>query len=75
MNVQNLWKSILKKIGQDRRQIQFKKFGKTNRLLLREVLGTFENSPTAVCKKILLSRRLEFGNLQAPNLIDGVSVE
>ena len=60
-----------KKIGPDRRQIQFKKFVKTDRLFLREVLGAFENSPAAICQKILLSGRLEFGNLQAPNLIDG----
>ena len=64
-----------KKIGSDRRQIQFKKFVKTDRLFLREVLGAFENSPAAICQKIRLSGRLEFGNLQAPNLIDGLSVE
>ena len=62
-----------KKISPDRRQIQFKKFGETDRLFLCEVLGAFENSPSAVCQKILLSGRLEFGNLQAPNLIDGLS--
>ena len=49
-----------KKIGPDRRQIQFKKFGKADRLFLREVLGAFENSPAAICQKILLSGRLEF---------------
>ena len=64
-----------KKIGPDRRQIQFKKFGKADRLFLRKVLGALENSPAAICQKILLSGRLEFGNLQAPNLIDGLSVE
>ena len=62
-----------KKVGSDRRQIQFKKFGKTNRLLLREVLGALEHSPAAVGQKILLPGRLEFGNLQTPDLIDGVS--
>ena len=62
-----------KKIGPDRRQIQFKKFGKADRLFLRKVLGALENSPAAICQKILLSGRLEFGNLQAPNLIDGLS--
>ncbi len=35
--------------------------------------GAFENSPAAICQKILLSGRLKFGNLQAPNLIDGLS--
>ena len=45
------------------------------RLFLRKVLGALENSPAAICQKILLSGRLEFGNLQAPNLIDGLSVE
>ena len=38
-----------------------------------EVLGALEHSPAAVGQKILLSGRLEFGNLQTPDLIDGVS--
>ena len=62
-----------KKIGPDRRQIQFEKLGETDRLFLREVLGALENSPAAICQKILLSGRLEFGNLHAPNLINGLS--
>ena len=62
-----------KKIGPDRRQIQFEKLGKADRLFLREVLGALENSPASICQKILLSGRIEFGNLQAPNLIDGLS--
>ena len=62
-----------KKIGPDRRQIQFEKLGETDRLFLREVLWALENSPAAIFQKILLSGRLEFGNLHAPNLIDGLS--
>ena len=41
-----------KKIGPGRRQIQCEKFGKPDRLLFREVLGAFGNSPSAVCRRI-----------------------
>ena len=60
-------------IGPNGLQIELHKFRETDGLLLREVLGTFEESPSAVFEEVVLAVLLEGRDFLTPNLIDGLS--
>ena len=53
-------------------QVEFQEFREANGLLLREILGTLEQRPSAVFEEIVLAVLLEGRYFLTPDLVDGL---